>query len=73
MSEEGKNILKYRPGDKSLKVPFTIYADLKCILKKEISCQNNPKNSYTEKKTKHKPWGYSLSLNSSFDDVKNKR
>ena len=55
MSEEGKNILKYRPGNKSLKVPFTIYADLKCILKKEISCQNNPKNSYTEKKTNHKP------------------
>ena len=73
MSEEGKNILKYRPGDKSLKVPFTIYADLKYILKKEKSCQNNPKNSYTEKKAKHKPWGYSLSLNSSFDDVKSKR
>ena len=28
MPEEGKNILKYSPGDKSLKVPFIIYADL---------------------------------------------
>ena len=28
MPEEGKNILKCSPGDKSLKVPFIIYADL---------------------------------------------
>ena len=41
MPEEGKNILKDSPGDKSLKVSFIIYADLKCILKKEQSCQNN--------------------------------
>ena len=38
MSEEGKNILKYRSGDKSLKIPFIIYADLECLLKKEQSC-----------------------------------
>ena len=34
MLEEGKNILKYSPGDKSLKAPFIIYADLECLLKK---------------------------------------
>ena len=28
MPEKNKNILKYSPGDKSLKVPFIIYADL---------------------------------------------
>ena len=32
-SEEGENILKYSPGDKSLKVPFIIYADSECLLK----------------------------------------
>ena len=42
MLEEDKNILKYRPGEKSLKVPYIIYADLECLLKKEQSCQNNP-------------------------------
>ena len=41
------------------------------MLKKEQSCQNNPKNSYTERKAKHKPSGYSLSLNCSFDETKN--
>ena len=70
MPEESKNVLKYRPGDKSLKLPFIIYADLECLLKKEQFCQNNPKNSYTERKAKHKPSGYSLSLICSFDEKK---
>ena len=50
--------IKYLPGEKSLKVPLIIYADLECLLKKVRSCQNNPENSYTEKKVKHKPSGY---------------
>ena len=70
MPEESKNVLKYRPGDKSLKLPFIIYADLECLLKKEQFCQNNPKNSYTERKAKHKPSGYSLKLNCLFDETK---
>ena len=49
MPSEDSKILKYRPGEKSLKAPFIIYADLECILKKQ-SCQNNPENSYTERK-----------------------
>ena len=28
------NLIKYNQGDKSLKLPFIIYADLECILKK---------------------------------------
>ena len=46
-------ILKHNPGEKSLKVPFTIYLDLECILKKVQSCQNNLEKSYTEKKARH--------------------
>ena len=34
MPDEDNKILKYIPGEKSLKVPFTIYADLECLLKK---------------------------------------
>ena len=30
---ELKKILKYNPGEKSLKAPFAIYLDLDCILK----------------------------------------
>ena len=72
MPEKGKNILKYSPGAKSLKASFIIYADLECILKEKQSYQNNPKDSYTERKAKHKPSGYSLSLNCSFDEIKNR-
>ena len=43
------------------------------MLKKEQSCQNNPKNCYAQRKAKHKPSGYSLSLNCSFDETKNRR
>ena len=62
MPERGKNILKYIPGEKSLKAPFIIYFDFECLLKKEQSCQNNPKKSYTERKAKHEPSGYSVHL-----------
>ena len=42
-------------------------------IKKIQYCQNNPKNSYTEKKSKHKPSGYAWCSIFSFDDTKNKR
>ena len=64
--------IKYLPGEKSLKVPFIIYADLECLLKKLRSCQNNPKNSYTEKKVKHKPSGYACCSICSFDETRNR-
>ena len=41
--------------------------------KKTQYCQNNPKNSYTEKKAKHKPSGYAWCSICSFDDTKNRR
>ena len=47
MPDEDNKILKYIPGEKSLKVPFTIYADLECLLQKIITCQNNPEESYS--------------------------
>ena len=46
MLEEDNKILKYNPGEKSLKVLFIIYADLE----KTDTCQDNPKESYAEKK-----------------------
>ena len=61
--------IKYLPGEKSLKVPFIIYADLECLLKKVRSCQNNPENTYTQKK----PSGYAWCSICSFDDMKNRR
>ena len=53
-------------------MPFIIYADLECLLIKQQSCQNNPNESYTEKKTMHELSGYALSLISSLDSKENK-
>ena len=72
MPTEENKILKYNHGEKSLKVPFTIIADLECLLIKEQSYQNNPEKSYTEKKAEHEPSGYSLSLICSFDATKSR-
>ena len=65
-------MLKYNYGEKSIRVLFIIYADLECLLEKMNSCQNNPEKSYTEKKTKHTSYGYSLFTNCSFNAAKNK-
>ena len=50
MPNEGNKILKYNYGEKSLKAPFIIYADLQCLLEKMHSYQNNFEKSFTEKK-----------------------
>ena len=61
-----EKILKYNPGEKSLKAPFAIYLDLECLLKKEQLRQNNLEQShqnnnlgksYTKKKARHEPSG----------------
>ena len=59
MPNEDNKILKYNYREKSLKVPFIIYANLECLLEKMHSCQNNTEKSSTGKKTKHIPSGYS--------------
>ena len=45
-----EEILKYNPGEKSLKVPFAIYLDLECLLKKYNLVKIVPKN-LTQKKS----------------------
>ena len=65
-------ILKYNPGEKSLKAPFSIYLDLECILKEVQSCQNNPEKSYTEKKATHELSGGAMFIKCSFDEKENK-
>ena len=68
----GNNTIKYNHGEKSIKMPFTIYADLECLLEKMSTCQNNPNKSSTTKINKHRPSGYSIFTSCSFDESKNK-
>ena len=48
---DNNEILKYSHGEKSMRAPFVIYADLQCLLEK----------------IKHTPSGYSIFTNCSFE------
>ena len=69
---EDNKIIKYNQGEKSIKLPFIIYADLECLLEKTSTCYNNPKESSTTEINKHTPSGYSLFTHCSFGKTKNK-
>ena len=66
MPDENEKILKYNPGEKSLKVPLIIY-----LLGKIDTCQNDPKKSSAEKKAERMPSGYSWITCCSLDKSKN--
>ena len=66
------NTIKYNHGEKSMKLPFVIYADLECLLEKMSTCINNPNESSTTKINKHAPSAYSIFTHCSFDESKNK-
>ena len=64
MPNEDNEILKYNYGEKSIKAPAIIYADLECLLEKNAF--------FFGEKIKHTPSAYSLFTNCSFDVTKNK-
>ena len=72
MPTKNNNIIKCNQGEKSIKLPFVIYADLECLLEKMSTCQNNPNESSTTEINKHIPSGCSLFTHCSFDRAKNK-
>ena len=72
MPTKGNNIIKYNHGEKSMKVPFVIYADLECLLEKMSTCINNSNESSITKTNKHIPSGYSIFTSCSFDESKTK-
>ena len=72
MPTKDNNTIKYNQGEKSIKLPFVVYADLECLLEKMSTCYNNPEKSSTTKINKHTPSGYSIFTHCSFDKLKNK-
>ena len=72
MPTKDNNIIKYNQGEKSIKLPFAVYADLECLLEKISTYQNNPNESPTTEINKHVLSGYSLFTHCSFDKTKNK-
>ena len=72
MPTKNKNIIKYNHGEKSMKLPFAIYADLEYLLEKMSTGKNNPNESSTTKINKHTPSGYSIFTSCLCDESKNK-
>ena len=60
MPVKDKNILKYNHQEISLNLANATYFDLETLLIKNQSVQNNPNQSYTEKKAAHEVCGYSM-------------
>ena len=73
MPEEDNNILTSNHGEKSMKAPFTIYADLETLLEKMSTFLNSLEKSSTAKINKHTPSGFSLFTHCSFDTVENNK
>ena len=72
MPNEDNKIIKCNQGEKSIRSPFIIYADLESLLEKISTCNNNLEESSTTEINKHTPSGYSLFTHFSFDKTKNK-
>ena len=72
MPTKDNDTIKYNQGEKSIKLPFVVYADLECLLEKISTCQNNLRESSTTEINKHTPSGYSLFMHCLFDRTKNK-
>ena len=72
MPEKVNKTLKYNYGEKSLKAPFIIYADIESLLEKMNIGHNNPEELSTTIINKHTASGYSFFTNCSFDTTKNK-
>ena len=72
MPNEDNKIIKHNQGEKSMKHPSIIYADLECILEEMNTYHSNPEESSTTEINKHTPSGYSLFTHCSFDKTNNK-
>ena len=59
MPKEGENKMKFQNFHKQMKVPYVVYADFECILKKIAPCEPDNKHSFTVKTEKHEPCGFS--------------
>ena len=60
MPKEGKNVIRYNPGSRSLKINSVIYADFECILTPYSSCDKE--NVTTKKLNEHVSCGYSINV-----------
>ena len=72
MTSEYTKILEFNQYEKSDKIPFIIYSDLQCIIKKINWSKYHPENLSAIKVSEHIQSGFSMSTMSSFRSIENK-
>ena len=64
---EGSKIL-FKNHNRSMRVPFIVYADFESFTQQLLTCQPNPEKSYTKQYQKHIPSGFCYHIKC-FDDT----
>ena len=64
---EAGSTLKFKNYNRSMRVPFVMYADFESFLKPVSGCQPSPTESYTNKIRKHTPSSFCYHIKC-FDD-----
>ena len=59
MPKEGQNKMTFTNYHKQMKVPYVVYADFECVLRKIQTCEPSNERSFTVKTEKHEPCGLS--------------
>ena len=67
LPEEGSNI-SFKYHNRSMRVPFIVYADCEFFTPQLSTCQPNPEKSDTKQYQKHIPCGFCYHMNC-FDDT----
>ena len=59
LPKEGENKMRFQNYHKQMKVPYVVYADFECLVKKIATCEPDNNQSFTVKREKHEPCGFS--------------
>ena len=59
MPKVGENKMAFNNYYKQMKVPYVVYADFECVLRKINTCKPDNNQSFTLKMEKHEPCGFS--------------
>ena len=71
MPEEG-SLVTFIHHNRSMKVPFVVYADFEAFTEEISTCEPNEKKSFTQKYQRHKPSGFCYKI-VSFDERYNQK
>ena len=54
--------MAFKNHHKQMKLPYVVYTDFECILKKMQGCEPSPEKSFTVKTEKHEPCGFAYTI-----------